>query len=131
MDINTNYNITTVYTNRVTTSKDQLGKDDFLKLLVTQLKNQDPLKPMDDREFIAQLAQFSTLEQMQNMNSSFNAVRAINLIGKNIYATITDNNGNSRTVTGKVDVVYKQNGEYFLQVNGIDVPVDAVTAVSE
>lgn len=131
MDINTNYNITTVYTNRVTTSKDQLGKDDFLKLLVTQLKNQDPLKPMDDREFIAQLAQFSTLEQMQNMNSSFNAVRAINLIGKNIYATITDNNGNSQTVTGKVDVVYKQNGEYFLQVNGIDVPVDAVTAVSE
>ncbi|MBE3592673.1 MAG: flagellar hook capping protein [Thermoanaerobacter sp.] len=131
MDINTNYNITTVYTNRVTTSKDQLGKDDFLKLLVTQLKNQDPLKPMDDREFIAQLAQFSTLEQMQNMNSSFNAVRAINLIGKNIYATITDNNGNSQSVTGKVDVVYKQNGEYFLQVNGIDVPVDAVTAVSE
>ncbi|EGD52906.1 flagellar hook assembly protein FlgD [Thermoanaerobacter thermohydrosulfuricus] len=131
MDINTNYNITTVYTNRVTTSKDQLGKDDFLKLLVTQLKNQDPLNPMDDREFIAQLAQFSTLEQMQNMNSSFNAVRAINLIGKNIYATITDNNGNSQTVTGKVDVVYKQNGEYFLQVNGIDVPVDAVTAVSE
>ncbi|SDF50705.1 Flagellar hook capping protein-N-terminal region [Thermoanaerobacter thermohydrosulfuricus] len=52
MDINTNYNITTVYTNRVTTSKDQLGKDDFLKLLVTQLKNQDPLNPMDDREFI-------------------------------------------------------------------------------
>jgi len=131
VDINTNYNITTVYTNRVTTSKDQLGKDDFLKLLVTQLKNQDPLNPMDDREFIAQLAQFSTLEQMQNMNSSFNAVRAINLIGKNIYATITDNNGNSQTVTGKVDVVYKQNGEYFLQVNGIDVPVDAVTAVSE
>nr|WP_280137012.1 flagellar hook capping FlgD N-terminal domain-containing protein [Thermoanaerobacter thermohydrosulfuricus] len=80
---------------------------------------------------MAQLAQFSTLEQMQNMNSSFNAVRAINLIGKNIYATITDNNGNSQTVTGKVDVVYKQNGEYFLQVNGIDVPVDAVTAVSE
>ncbi|HAA81522.1 MAG: Flagellar hook capping protein [Caldanaerobacter subterraneus] len=131
MDINTNYNVTSIYNNRVSTLNSQLGKDDFLKLLVTQLKNQDPLNPMDDREFIAQLAQFSTLEQMQNMNSSFNAVRAINLIGKNIYATITDNNGNSQTVTGKVDVVYKQNGEYFLQVNGIDVPVDAVTAVSE
>lgn len=131
MNINTNYNIPTFSANKATTPKDQLGKDDFLKLLVTQLKNQDPLNPMDDREFIAQLAQFSTLEQMQNMNSSFNAVRAINLIGKNIYATITDNNGNSQTVIGKVDVVYMQNGEYFLQVNGIDVPVNAVTAVSE
>ncbi|MDI3500291.1 MAG: flagellar basal-body rod modification protein FlgD [Thermoanaerobacter sp.] len=131
MDINTNYNVTSIYNNRVSTLNSQLGKDDFLKLLVTQLKNQDPLNPMDDREFIAQLAQFSTLEQMQNMNSSINAIRAINLIGKNIYATITDNNGNSRTVIGKVDVVYKQNGEYFLEVNGIDIPLDAVTAVSE
>jgi flagellar basal-body rod modification protein FlgD len=131
MDINTNYNVTSIYNNRVSTLNSQLGKDDFLKLLVTQLKNQDPLNPMDDREFIAQLAQFSTLEQMQNMNSSINAIRAINLIGKNIYATITDKNGNSRTVIGKVDVVYKQNGEYFLEVNGIDIPLDAVTAVSE
>ncbi|HHW56550.1 MAG TPA: flagellar hook capping protein [Clostridia bacterium] len=129
MNINTNYNITTAYTNKVTTSKDHLGKDDFLKLLVTQLKNQDPLNPMDDKEFIAQLAQFSTLEQIQNMNSSFNAVKAINLLDKNIYATITDNNGNPRAVMGKVDAVYKQNGEYFLEVNGIDVPLDAVTAV--
>lgn len=131
MDINTNYNVTSIYNNRVSTLNSQLGKDDFLKLLVTQLKNQGPLNPMDDREFIAQLAQFSTLEQMQNMNSSINAIRAINLIGKNIYATITDNNGNSQTVTGKVDVVYKQNGEYFLEVNGIDIPLDAVTAVLE
>jgi flagellar basal-body rod modification protein FlgD len=131
VEVNTNYSFSNVYNNSEITSKNQLGKDDFLKLLVAQLKNQNPLNPMDDKEFIAQLAQFSTLEQMQNLNTSFSAVRAINLIGKNIYATITDNNGNSRTVIGKVDVVYKQNGEYFLEVNGIDIPLDAVTAVSE
>jgi flagellar basal-body rod modification protein FlgD len=130
VNVNTNYSFSNVYNNSKITSKNQLGKEDFLKLLVTQLKNQDPLNPMDDKEFIAQLAQFSTLEQMQNMNNSFNSIRAINLIGKSITANINEN-GNVRTVMGKVDAIYKQNGEYFLEVGSVDVPLDAVTSVSE
>lgn len=69
----------------------EMGKDDFLKLLITQLKYQDPLEPMDDREFIAQTAQFSALEQMQNMNkylSSFVEMSYLNqsaaLIGREV-----------------------------------------------
>ena len=49
----------------------QLGKDDFLKLLITQLSHQDPTAPMQDKEFIAQMAQFSTLEQMTSMSTDF------------------------------------------------------------
>lgn len=49
---------------------DSVDKDAFMKLLVTQLKNQDPLNPMEDKEFIAQMAQFSTLEQIENMNTN-------------------------------------------------------------
>lgn len=56
-------------TSRVSEVKnEELGKDAFLQLLVTQLRYQDPLSPMDNGEFIAQMAQFSALEQMQNMN---------------------------------------------------------------
>ncbi len=62
----------------------ELGKDAFLKLLVAQLQNQDPLAPAEDKEFIAQLSTFSMLEQMQNMNSSMQATQASSLIGKQV-----------------------------------------------
>lgn len=86
-----------------------LGKDAFLKLLVTQLGNQDPLNPKSNEEYVAQLAQFSSLEQMQNINTNLQASQQINqsvnnaltasLIGKEVQAV-----GNSATVgdTGSV-----------------------------
>ena len=74
-----------------------LGKEDFLKLLVEQLKNQDPLNPMESTEFTSQLAQFSSLEQLTNMNeslkysqlyqSSINNAQAVNFIGKTVKAS--------------------------------------------
>lgn len=107
-----------------------LGKDDFLKLLVTQLQYQDPLNPMDDTDFIAQTAQFTALEQMQNLNNATILGQATNLIGKDVEAT--DKNGVmvQGTVTGvkvvdgqaKVVVVYATssgNSEAEIEVSKI------------
>jgi len=85
-------------TSGVTSSKDSaaLGKDDFLNLLVAQLQNQDPLNPVDSTAFTSQLAEFSSLEQLSNVNenleylqmyqSSINNAQAVSFIGKNIDA---------------------------------------------
>lgn len=59
---------------KVTANSSALGKDDFLKLLVAQMQNQDPLNPTDNKESIAQLAQFSALEQMTNISTSMEAL---------------------------------------------------------
>jgi len=66
---------------------DIMGKDSFLQLLVAQLKNQDPLEPLDNTEFVAQLAQFSSLEQMQNMNDAMDQNNDLTLSVHNALMT--------------------------------------------
>ncbi|QNU68391.1 flagellar hook capping protein [Ruminiclostridium herbifermentans] len=107
-----------------------LGKDDFLNLLVTQLRYQDPLEPTDDKEFIAQMAQFSSLEQMQNMNKVLTNSQAFSLIGKYVTANTTDESTlEVKTILGQVSTVKMMNGKVFLEVDGHDVNIDSVTEV--
>jgi flagellar basal-body rod modification protein FlgD len=95
--------------------KTEMGKDDFLKLLITQLSHQDPTQPLQDREFVAQMAQFSTLEQMTNMNGELSKVlgllarsQAVVLLGK----TVELEAGEGR-ITGQVEAI---SGNEFPQV---------------
>ena len=114
-------------------NKNSLGKDAFLKLLTTQLQHQDPLNPMDDSQFMGQMAQFSTLEQVTNManantamadNLAFN--KSVSLIGR----TVTYTGEDDQPHTGKVDRVTTTDGKPALSVGGTDgVDPSSVTEV--
>ncbi len=95
--------------------KSELDKDDFLKILLTQLTHQDPTKPMEDKEFIAQMAQFSSLEQMTNMSNEFSKLsnlltsgQAVSMLGKNVEIIVGD-----QLITGIVEEI---SGREFPQV---------------
>lgn len=120
-----------IYTNDITrTSKRELGKDEFLNLLVTQLKHQDPLNPVEDKEFIAQMAQFSALEQMYNLNSNVSSMKAFALIGTEITAEIIDNvTGKMEVITGEVESVLVNGNEVKVIVDGKDIPIDGIKSV--
>lgn len=93
------------------TKNTELDKNAFLNLLIAQLKNQDPLNPMKDQEFIAQLATFSSLEQMGNMNKNMEKSFSIGLLGANI----TDVKGNIGVVRA-VDIDMKGDTIFTLQL---------------
>jgi flagellar basal-body rod modification protein FlgD len=111
---------------------DALDKNSFLKLLVTQLSKQDPTNPMNDREFISQMAQFSSLEQMNNVANSMNKLRgsqANQLIGKMIEGKdfVTE-----KPIQGIVtSTIYQPDGNVLLKVGGRFTKLDDVSVVTE
>lgn len=118
-----------------TGANNELGKDAFLQILVAQLANQDPLSPTSDTEFIAQMAQFSSLEQMQNMNASMQAQMTYGYLDRDITsAHAMDGEGKlyRQEVYGRVVGIAKVNGTDVLQVQDYEdgriyrVPTDQV-----
>ena len=102
-----------------------MGSNDFLKLLTTELRNQDPMQPMDDTQSIAQLAQFSALSATQELNTSFQnfqsnfgVMQASALIGKKVTVVSTDGTGNSSNITGTVGTIAVQNGVPYFTMTG-------------
>ncbi len=124
---NTGATNNTSATTGTTTKKasSELGKDDFLKLLITQLRTQDPLQPLEDKEFIAQMAQFTSLEQMKNLNTAIQTTQATGMLGKTITWADTD----GTVLSGVVDSVKVVSGEPSLIVGDKSVPIAKVTTV--
>jgi len=123
-------------------STGELGRDDFITLLVTQLKNQDPFEPVENTEFVSQLAQFSTLEQAQSTTENLELLaqyelqtfqlisltEGSNLIGKDVTYYNPDLNTHT---TGKVESLDVVDGTVTLRIGGYVVPLGYVVQVME
>lgn len=121
---NTNTSSSTTATNN-----SSLDKDAFLQLLVTQMKYQDPLNPSTDTQFVEQLATFSQLEQMQNLNATMSSNQAFGLVGMNVVVATKNLAGNTVTTQGTVDYIVMNNGTAKLSINGSLYTLDQVQQV--
>jgi len=114
-------------------AKKQLGKDDFLKLMMSQLRNQNPMEPLKDTEFIAQLAQFSQLEGVEKLNSSMTSLltmqglaQGTSLIGKSV---LYEKDAAGNTARGTVDSLAVNGGQVQLIIGGTPVNISQVRNV--
>ena len=117
---------------KANSASSDMDKDAFLQLLVAQMQYQDPLEPTSNTEYISQYAQFSQVEQIQNMAQSMDLQRAGGLVGQQVYVKVTDSSGATDYVQGKVDYVVYENGKAYVSINeqlysldDLDTVVDA------
>lgn len=118
------------------TSQSRMGssdvtKHDFLRLLTEQLKNQDPLKPMENMEFLTQQAMFSQVEELQNLSSalqqSSSIQQASGMIGKSV--TVVDPDNSKNTITGVVKSANITSDGASIEINSVNYPLNLVTKI--
>jgi len=126
----------TTQTSQTTTADERMGisRDAFMQLLLAQMRYQDPLSPMEDRDFIAQLAQLNTLEQLEQLNESLatfmgqqSLLRGAELIGKTIRGTTAQ----GEYVEGIVVAVRASGADVVVSLGDKDVPLKAVPQVTQ
>ncbi|QCX32347.1 flagellar hook capping protein [Caloramator sp. E03] len=130
--VSSNVSTTRTVTNNI------VDKDAFLKILTVELSNQDPLNATDNTEYISQLAQFTALEQMQNLNSNFEKMLLLQkftegamLIGKNVEFSTYDSSGNATTVNEIVKSVKIGNDNIYLITDSNQYSIDDVVGVGD
>lgn len=106
-----------------------LGMDDFMRLLITQLTNQDPMSPLEDTQFIAQMAQFNALKIAQTQAEISLTTQGISLVGKEVVVSDYSSGGGTESVRGVVESVRFFSGECRIVVNGKEYPLSRIMEV--
>lgn len=115
-----------------TPNKNDLGYDQFLQLLCAEMQYQDPLEPTSNTEYVAQLATFSQMEAMLNMQNSIQSSQANDLVGKYVIVkTTSPSTGETTAVAGFVDYVQYENGKQYLYINGNRYSMEDVYQVAD
>lgn len=113
-------------------SNNGLDKEAFLQLLVAQMRYQDPLEPTDNTTYISQLATFTQVEEIQNMQSSLQQMEANDLVGKTVILKVTDSaTGSTEEVVGQVDAVLHEGGKTYLSINDNTYSIDDLYSVMD
>lgn len=133
MSIESINNYTTYSTGSTSSSTDNssLNMDDFLQLLVAQLKNQDMYNTMDNAEYMGQMAQFSMLQAMTDMSELSMTTYGVSLIGKEVTVAQVGDDGQVNSYTGLVDSVNFYNGSTQVVVDGSSYSLSSVMSVQE
>jgi flagellar basal-body rod modification protein FlgD len=121
---------------KANTPKSEMNMETFLMLLTVQLSNQNPLEPMNDRDFFAQMAQLGQVQGMDNIQGTLDFGQAANLIGKNVTAVRPGDLSGKATVEGEVTKVAIKNGEQIISVKEADggiveIPMEAIQTISK
>ena len=124
------YSIPSSTTVETANGSSTLDMNDFFELMVAELQNQNMLDSVDTTQYISQLAQFSTLSQMQELTKASQISYAVSLIGKEATVSSTDSYGNVVTAAGIVDNIFFQNGDPYLVIGDAAFSIQDVVAVT-
>lgn len=113
------------------TNKSTLAMDDFFKLMVVQLQNQDMNNPVDSTQYTSQMAQFSMVQALADLSEASKTSYSVSLIGKEVTLAQTKDDGSINTITGTVDGVNLYNGDAEILVNGIKYPISSIMEVNK
>lgn len=120
---------TTMYSTSKATTNSALDKDAFLQLLVAEMKYQDPLEPNTNTDYVAQLATFTQVEEMQNMQTSMKQEQASELVGRVVIMKTQNTSGETGYAAGVVDYWEVISGKIYLGVNGNLYDIDDIDTV--
>ena len=119
----------TASTSTSTSSTATLDFEEFIQILATELKYQDPDDPVSGTEYVSQLAQMSSLSALSNINTTMNNSAAYSLIGHTVTYSTTDSSGNTVTGSGTVQSVTVSGSNTYLNVGGTTVSYDSIVKV--